>query len=151
MLDWRDLFTASVLAVYPLDLRGMALPGNDDPMQPGGPGGPDGPDGMEPERGRELGVVEAEPQLRKAPRRRVIMLNDDYTPMEFVVALLEQVFAMDRERATRVMLQVHTRGSGVCGVYTSEVAEALCNEANATARAHEHPLTCETEPVEDDD
>lgn len=148
MLDWRDLFTASVLAVYPLDLRGMALPGDDDPMQPGGPGGPGG---MEPERGRELGVVEAEPQLRKAPRRRVIMLNDDYTPMEFVVALLEQVFAMDRERATRVMLQVHTRGSGVCGVYTAEVAEALCNEANATARAHEHPLTCETEPVEDDD
>ena len=118
---------------------------------PCSPAGRSGPGGMEPERGRELGVVEAEPQLRKAPRRRVIMLNDDYTPMEFVVALLEQVFAMDRERATRVMLQVHTRGSGVCGVYTAEVAEALCNEANATARAHEHPLTCETEPVEDDD
>lgn len=97
-------------------------------------------------------VVEAEkPKLKKPPMYKVIMLNDDYTPMEFVVELLEGVFGMDRELAVRVMLKVHTEGRAVCGIYTRDVAETKAMQVARYARENEHPLVCEVEPADDGD
>lgn len=90
-------------------------------------------------------VEEARPKLKKPPLYKVILLNDDYTPMEFVVEVLEKIFAMDRERATRVMLQVHTHGQGVCGVFTYEIAETKVAQVNSYAQQHQHPLLCTME------
>lgn len=96
-------------------------------------------------------VEEAKPKLKKPQLFRVVLLNDDYTPMEFVVEVLEQFFSMDRERAVRVMLKVHTEGRGVCGVFTREVAETKAAQVTQHARDNEHPLLCEIEPAEDPD
>ena len=74
-----------------------------------------------------------------------MFLNDDYTPMYFVVLVLQQFFSMDIERATQVMLHVHTRGRGVCGVYTREVAESKVSQVNEYARMSQHPLLCTME------
>ena len=93
----------------------------------------------------DLALQEARPKLKKPPLYRVVLLNDDYTPMEFVVAVLEKFFRMERERAVRVMLTVHTRGKGVCGVYTRDVAETKMALVNRYARQHQHPLLCEIE------
>ena len=90
-------------------------------------------------------VEQARPRLKKPPLYKVILLNDDYTPMEFVVDVLESIFAMDREKATRVMLQVHTQGRGVCGVYTYEIAETKVAQVNSYSRQHQHPLLCTME------
>jgi ATP-dependent Clp protease adaptor protein ClpS len=76
---------------------------------------------------------------------KVILLNDDYTPMEFVVQVLETFFRMDREKATQVMLHVHTRGMGVCGVFTREIAETKVTQVNEYSRDHQHPLLCTME------
>lgn len=77
---------------------------------------------------------------------QVVILNDDFTPMDFVVVVLETFFTMDRERATQVMLHVHTRGKGVCGVYTREVAETRkVTQVNEFSRTHQHPLLCTME------
>ena len=100
------------------------------------------------ERGREgyrLVVEEAAPKVKHPPLYQVVLLNDDYTPMEFVVDVLEQFFAMDRPKATRVMLEVHTRGKGVCGVFTYEIAETKVAQVTAYAREHQHPLMCTLE------
>ena len=71
---------------------------------------------------------------------RYVLINDDYTPMEFVVDILQRFFAMDRTKATRVMLEVHTKGKGVCGVFTYEIAETKVAQVIAYARQHQHPL-----------
>ncbi len=92
-----------------------------------------------------LSVLEARPKLKRPPLYKVVLLNDDYTPMEFVVILLEKFFGMSREKATQVMLHVHTRGKGVCGVYTREVAETKVALVNDYAREHQHPLLCAME------
>lgn len=92
-----------------------------------------------------LAVEEARPELKKPPMFKVVLLNDDYTPMEFVVIVLETFFAMSRENATRVMLHVHTQGKGICGIYTRDVAETKVNQVNAFSRAHQHPLMCAME------
>jgi ATP-dependent Clp protease adaptor protein ClpS len=76
---------------------------------------------------------------------KVLIHNDDYTPMDFVVHILEKFFGMGREKATQVMLQVHTRGVGVAGVYTREVAETKVAQVNDYAREHDHPLKCTME------
>ena len=76
---------------------------------------------------------------------KVFLLNDDFTPMEFVVTLLERLFGMDREKATRVMLQVHSNGKGICGVYTYEVAETKVAQVSEYAQQHQHPLMCSME------
>ncbi len=76
---------------------------------------------------------------------KVFLLNDDFTPMEFVVTLLEQLFGMDREKATRVMLQVHSNGKGICGVYTYEIAETKVAQVSEYAQQHQHPLMCSME------
>lgn len=88
---------------------------------------------------------EARPELKPPPRFKVLLLNDDYTPMEFVVEVLEVFFAMDREKATRVMLHVHTRGKGVCGIYSRDIAETKVAQVNDYSREHQHPLLCAME------
>jgi ATP-dependent Clp protease adaptor protein ClpS len=100
-----------------------------------------------PDSERGLVVEEAAPKLKRPPLYQVLLLNDDYTPMEFVVEVLEHVFGMDRPTATRVMLEVHTRGKGVCGVYTFEIAETKVAQVMAYARQQQHPLLCTMEEV----
>lgn len=95
--------------------------------------------------GDDLEVEQARPKLKKPPLFKVILLNDDYTPMEFVVQVLERFFQLDRVRATQIMLHVHTRGVGVCGVYTKDVAETKVARVNDYSRSHQHPLLCTME------
>ena len=99
----------------------------------------------------DLAVAPAKPRLKRPPLYRVILLNDDYTPMEFVVQVLEQFFSMNREKATQVMLAVHTRGKGVCGIYPQDIAETKATQVNQCARDSGHPLLCEVEPSSDDE
>lgn len=88
-------------------------------------------------------------QTERPKRYNVILLNDDYTTMDFVVALLEQVFHKERDAAVRIMLQVHRQGMGVAGVYVKEIAEAKCEAVHEIAGAHGFPLHCIVEPLED--
>lgn len=90
-------------------------------------------------------VVKAKPKTKKPSMYKVLMLNDDYTPMEFVVHILERFFQKSREEATRIMMHVHRRGVGVCGVYTYEVAETKVTQVMDFARRHQHPLQCTME------
>lgn len=92
-----------------------------------------------------VAVQPAKPQLKKPPLYKVILLNDDFTPMDFVVEILTDFFNMNRERATQVMLQVHTQGVGVCGTYTKDVAETKVHIVNQYSREHQHPLLCAME------
>lgn len=85
------------------------------------------------------------PKTQKPSLYKVLMLNDDYTPMEFVVLTLQRFFRMSIEDATRVMLHVHQRGVGVCGIFTYEVAETKVNQVIDFAREHQHPLQCTME------
>ncbi len=95
--------------------------------------------------GNGLALQEARPKLKRPPLYKVIILNDDYTPMDFVVDVLERFFGMDRHKATHIMLEVHTRGKGVCGVYTHEIAETKVAQVNAYSRESQHPLLCTLE------
>jgi ATP-dependent Clp protease adaptor protein ClpS len=102
-----------------------------------------------PDSDRERGVAleESRPEAQKPPLYQVVILNDDYTPMEFVVSVLETFFSMTRQKATQVMLHVHTRGKGVCGVFTREVAETKVTQVNEFSRSHQHPLLCTMEKL----
>ena len=91
-------------------------------------------------------VQEAKPKLQKPPFYKVILLNDDYTPMEFVVAILQRIFHKSREEATRIMLHVHQKGIGICGVFTWEVAETKVRQVLDFAKENRHPLKCTLEP-----
>ena len=102
--------------------------------------------GQSPDHG--LSVLEARPKVKRPRLYKVVLHNDDYTPMEFVVMLLEQFFGMSREKATQVMLHVHTRGKGVCGVFTREIAETKVAQVMDFARRHQHPLQCTMEKEE---
>lgn len=93
-----------------------------------------------------LVVQEAKPKLQKPQLYKVILLNDDYTPMEFVVVVLERFFHKNREQATQIMLHVHTKGMGVCGLYTRDVAETKVQLVMAFANENQHPLQCTMEP-----
>tara|TARA_R110002074_G_scaffold75047_2_gene171784 strand:- start:204 stop:566 length:363 start_codon:yes stop_codon:yes gene_type:complete len=95
-------------------------------------------------------LEQVKPALKKPPMYKVVIFNDDYTPMEFVVELLEIFFNMNREAATRIMLQVHREGKAVCGVYIHDIADTKATQINQYARDNEHPLLCETEPVDDE-
>ncbi len=99
----------------------------------------------QPSGDQGLSVLEARPKLQRPRMYKVVLHNDDYTPMEFVVLLLEQVFGMSREKATQIMLHVHTRGKGICGVYTREVAETKVAQVNDYSRQNQHPLLCAME------
>jgi len=101
----------------------------------------------DPQQEHGLVVEEAAPKLKRPPQYQVLLLNDDYTPMEFVVEVLEKVFGMERPLATRVMLEVHTRGRGVCGVFTYEIAETKVAQVTGFARQQQHPLLCTMEEV----
>lgn len=90
-------------------------------------------------------VPQTKPKTDKPSLYRVLILNDDYTPMEFVVFVLERYFNKSREDATRIMLHVHQNGVGVCGVYTFEVAETKVAQVVDAARRHQHPLQCTME------
>lgn len=94
----------------------------------------------------DIAVQEAKPKLQKPRLYKVILLNDDYTPMEFVVVILERFFAKTREEATRIMLNVHQKGMGICGVYAREIAEMKVQQVIAFAQEAEHPLQCTMEP-----
>ncbi len=94
----------------------------------------------------DIGVVTKTRAATKKPSLyKVLMLNDDYTPMEFVVMVLQRFFRMDIEEVTRVMLHVHQRGVGVCGIFSLEVAETKVQQVMDCARAHQHPLQCALE------
>ena len=88
----------------------------------------------------DLLVKEAKPKLKRPPLYKVFLLNDDFTPMEFVVEILKVFFSMDEDKATQVMLHVHTRGMGVCGVYSKDIAESKVRQVNDFSREHQHPL-----------
>ena len=92
-----------------------------------------------------VALEEAKPKLKRPPMFKVILLNDDYTPMDFVVHILEAFFSLGREQATQVMLNVHTKGKGVCGVYTRDIAETKVAQVNEYSRQNQHPLLCTLE------
>ena len=88
-------------------------------------------------------VLEADRAKTEPPRMfKVVLLNDDFTPMEFVVVVLQRFFSMDRERATLVMLQVHREGSGLCGIFPKDIASTKVEQVCAFARQNQHPLAC---------
>ena len=87
-------------------------------------------------------VEEARPEVKQPPLYQVVLLNDDYTPMEFVVQVLERIFDMDHETATRIMLQIHNEGIGSCGIYPYDAAKAKVAEVLDYASNHQHPLQC---------
>ncbi|TXH04925.1 MAG: ATP-dependent Clp protease adapter ClpS [Nevskiaceae bacterium] len=94
----------------------------------------------EHERDHGLAVEPARPKVKRPPMYKVVMVNDDYTPMDFVVQVLQQFFNHNREKAVQIMLQIHTQGRGVAGVYAAEIAETKTAQVNAYARKHQHPL-----------
>mgnify|MGYP001174867326 FL=1 len=93
----------------------------------------------------DLLVKEAPPELKKPKMYKVVMVNDDYTPMEFVVHVLESFFSMNRQQATKVMLEVHSKGKGVCGIFPYDLAETKATQVVDYARSNEHPLICTVE------
>ena len=97
----------------------------------------------------DLAVQETKPELKQPPMYQVVMINDDYTPMEFVVEVLQLFFGMGREKATQIMLTVHTQGRAVCGIYTRDIAETKAMQVNRHARENQHPLLCEIEAAGD--
>ena len=120
-----------------IELIIKATGGEEDPLEPG----------------RDTGVLEApvEPKIKKPPLYRVVLLNDDYTPMEFVVEVLQSFFGLNREKATQVMLAVHTQGKATCGIFPRDIAETKSAQVNQYAQENQHPLISEIEAVEDDD
>nr|WP_320827200.1 ATP-dependent Clp protease adapter ClpS [Reinekea sp.] len=102
-----------------------------------------------PDDASDIAIQTVDPELKRPSLFRVVLMNDDYTPMEFVVHILEQFFALNREKATQVMLAVHTQGKGVCGVYTKDIAETKAALVNDYSRENQHPLMCEVEELDD--
>ena len=135
-VDYTESMTRDYLSIHPFAASRAGVR-NGEREDHGGGGG--------------LAIAPAKPKLKRPPLYRVILLNDDYTPMEFVVLVLEQFFGMNREKATQVMLAVHTRGKGVCGIYPQDIAETKAAQVNQSARDSGHPLLCEVEPSMDDD
>jgi ATP-dependent Clp protease adaptor protein ClpS len=105
-----------------------------------------GNNGIKGDNDLKTGVVtKTRPKTKRPSLYKVLLLNDDYTPMEFVVYVLERFFNKQREEATRIMLHVHQKGVGICGVYTYEVAETKVTQVMNFARQHQHPLQCTME------
>lgn len=95
-----------------------------------------------------LAVEQAKPKLKPPPMYKVVMYNDDYTPMDFVVEILEVFFNLDREKATQIMLTVHTQGKAVCGIFTRDIAETKVTQVNQYSSDNEHPLLCGMDQVD---
>ena len=104
---------------------------------------------FEPYQDSDDGVAlqDAKPKLKKPPLFKVILLNDDFTPMDFVIEILMDFFAMSEQKATQVMLQIHTQGVGVCGTYSKDVAETKVYIVNEYSRSYQHPLMCSMEII----
>jgi ATP-dependent Clp protease adaptor protein ClpS len=102
-------------------------------------------DTFEDDDGNGLLVQSSRPKLKKPPMFKVILMNDDYTPMDFVIEVLQAYFFLDQEKATQVMLHVHTRGMGVCGIFTRDIAETKVVQVNEYSRLRQHPLLCSME------
>lgn len=103
----------------------------------------------EPDRDHGVATETAKPQLKRPPLYKVILLNDDYTPMEFVVHVLEAFFGMNREKATQIMLTVHTQGSAVVGLFPRDIAETKSEQVNQYAQENQHPLISTVEMADD--
>lgn len=103
-------------------------------------------DNFENEPDHGIAVADAKPEVKQPPMYKVLLLNDDYTPMDFVVEVLRKFFSLHEEQATNIMLQVHNDGKGVCGLFTADIAETKVVQVNEFARANEHPLMCVMEP-----
>jgi ATP-dependent Clp protease adaptor protein ClpS len=129
-IETKDQKTA-MKNTYPLIIKNHDDDPSDDDLQRSG--------------GLREALAPEEVKIKPPPLYRVILLNDDYTPMEFVVAVLKKFFGMNIETATRVMLKVHTEGKGVCGVFPREIAETKAVQVNDFAREAEHPLLCDIE------
>ncbi len=127
-----------------LDSKFVRMESEDDPMLPPPDGGDD--KGGDQERERQTGLLlKPRPKTKKPSMYKVLILNDDYTPMEFVVHILERFFSKNRQEATDIMLHVHRRGVGICGIFTYEVAETKVAQVMDFARANEQPLQCTME------
>ncbi|MGB3712299.1 MAG: ATP-dependent Clp protease adapter ClpS [Erythrobacter sp.] len=129
----------------PFPSQPLALP-DFDRVRAAGDDDKDGGGGKDSDGGSETGVAtKTRTKPKKPSQYKVLMLNDDYTPMEFVVMVLKRFFNMDLEQATRVMLHVHQRGVGVCGIFPYEVAETKVNQVMDFAKQNQHPLQCTLE------
>jgi ATP-dependent Clp protease adaptor protein ClpS len=136
--------SASIVSHHPKDLR----PTGDSlvDVRSAGDGDEDGGDNRPPGDDGQIGIATKTRAKPKKPSQfKVLMLNDDYTPMEFVVLVLKRFFHMDLEQATRVMLHVHQKGVGVCGIFPYEIAETKVNQVMDFARENQHPLQCTLE------
>jgi ATP-dependent Clp protease adaptor protein ClpS len=110
---------------------------------------PAGPVIRPPDDGGDSVVAERKTQKTKPPQMyQVVMLNDDYTPMEFVVVVIQEFFNKDRETATQIMLKIHLDGKGICGVYSRDVAATKVQQVQEAARQAGHPLQCLSEPAD---
>ncbi len=137
-----SLSSAAVSVQSPSDVRPYLHAPGDGPDAPQGPSGPDGGDGG----GSDTGLItKTRTKTKKPSLYKVLLLNDDYTPQEFVVFVLERFFNKDIEEATQIMLHVHHKGVGICGVYTFEIAETKVAQVMDFARQHQHPLQCTME------
>ncbi|SDI71697.1 ATP-dependent Clp protease adaptor protein ClpS [Billgrantia gudaonensis] len=96
----------------------------------------------------DLSVQSSDPELARPPMYKVVLHNDDFTPMEFVVEVLQTFFHMDGETAVQVMMTVHTRGKATCGIFTRDIAETKSHQVNQYARECQHPLLCDTEATD---
>jgi len=124
-------------------LKDVAAPAAQAPLHAADEGKPG--DGDDSGDGQVGIATKTRTKPKKPSQYKVLLLNDDYTPMEFVVMVLKRFFGMDLEQATRVMLHVHQKGVGVCGIFTYEVAETKVNQVMDFARANQHPLQCTLE------
>ncbi len=103
-------------------------------------------DSREIQKSGGTSLQEARPKTRKPRLSKVMLLNDDYTPMDFVVVVLERFFQKSRDQAVQIMLTVHNKGSGICGVYPYEIAETKVQQVLGFAQENQHPLQCTMEP-----
>lgn len=130
-MNMRDELIWTKAPIPACAARAAVSGGDEDPGQPGGGGG------------AGTGVITStRPKTQKPSMYKVLLLNDDYTPMEFVVHVLEKFFNKSQEDATKIMLHVHRRGVGICGVYPYEIAESKVTQVVDFARKHQHPLQC---------
>lgn len=102
-------------------------------------------DWKQTERREDVLVAEPKAKAKRPPFFKVVMLNDDYTPMDFVVQVLKEVYRKSAEEAVGVMMEIHQKGSGICGVYTRDIAETKAEMTTTVARRHEYPLQCRVE------
>ena len=109
---------------------------------------PNHPEDSDGDLGAAVLVAPSKPKTKKPPMYQVVLLNDDYTPMEFVVQVLESFFNKDAITSTRIMLEVHTRGKGVCGIYPYDIANTKVIQVNQYARQNQHPLMCDLEQTD---